>query len=59
MNPLHYDDLPSWTFEVREVSAGVYVGSGRSASRANVQIQGEDPEQILARCREYAAEVAE
>jgi hypothetical protein len=59
MNPLDFDDLPGWTFEVREVSAGVYVGSGRSASGANVQIQGEDPEQLLARCREFAAGVAE
>jgi hypothetical protein len=57
MPELRFDELPGWAFEVREVSAGHYVVGGQSQSGASVQLEGEDPDELLARCREYAQEV--
>jgi len=51
---MKYDDLPNWTFEVSEVSAGVYCVSGKNKSGISVELTGIDPDKLLSECKDYA-----
>jgi|GEM_PF-6222903 len=53
---MNFDGLPGWTFQVDEVSAGVYVAVGKNESGPSIRVEGEDLDELLARCRRYAAE---
>ena len=48
-------ELPSWTFEIEEVSAGVYRVTGRDRAGRTVESCGEDPDAILAEAKAAAA----
>jgi len=51
----HFDELPEWTFSVDEESAGVYVVLGIDHDGRSVRLIGEDPDELLLRCRTDAA----
>jgi hypothetical protein len=51
----HLDELPGWTFYVEETSAGYYVVLGVHRDGRSVQVVGNDPDKLLARCRSDAA----
>ena len=44
-------DIPGWTFEVEEVSFGVYRVTGHDSRGRRVVRVGVDPDDILAACR--------
>jgi hypothetical protein len=50
-----FPDLPDWTFDIDEVSAGVYRGTGRDTAGRSVSATGPDPEQLIERLRRDAA----
>ncbi|MDE1174499.1 MAG: hypothetical protein PW790_12640 [Parvibaculaceae bacterium] len=52
-----YPDLPDWTFQIAEVSAGVYevIATGRAGHR--VSDKGIDVEDLTNACRERASEI--
>ena len=48
-------ELPTWQFEIDEVSAGVYEVVGNDDHGHRVFAQGTDPDSLLAQCRSDAA----
>ena len=48
-------DLAGWTFEVEEVSAGVYRVQGVDEHGRSVQATGTDPDKLLGECKKAAA----
>jgi hypothetical protein len=52
-----FADLPGWTFEIDEVSAGVYSVSGVDEVGRSVAASGTDPEAVLSECRRSAAKI--
>jgi hypothetical protein len=48
-------ELPTWQFEIDEVSAGVYEVVGKDDLGHRVFAQGTDPDSLLAQCRSDAA----
>lgn len=52
-----FPELPGWTFDVDEVSAGVYRAVGVDGSGRSVQATGTDPDQLLDECRRAAMAV--
>ena len=49
-----FPELPSWTFDIDEVSAGVYQAIGTHLNGYSVQAEGTDPEKLLEECRNSA-----
>jgi hypothetical protein len=52
-----FADLPGWSFEVSERSAGVYESVGTDTHGHRVQSTGTDPDALLDECRKMAAKV--
>lgn len=51
---LTFDDLPGWTFEADEISAGVYEATGTSEAGATVRSVDTDPDRAVDACRRAA-----
>jgi hypothetical protein len=51
-------ELPGWSFDVQEVSAGVYEVTGTDALGHRVQTKGTDCDALINECREAAAKMA-
>lgn len=49
-----FAELPGWTFEVREVSAGVYRLTARDRDGRLIEASGEDPDALLAEAKATA-----
>ena len=49
-----FPELPKWTFDIDEVSAGVYRVIGTHLNGYRVQVEGTDPENLLEECRNNA-----
>lgn len=49
-----FEQLPGWEFEIEEVSAGVYRTIGRDRNGRHLSYVGEDPEDLLRRCKAAA-----
>lgn len=49
--------LMGWSFDIDEVSAGVYRARGTDRKGRSIQKTGVDPEVLLADCRRAAAEM--
>lgn len=49
-----FPELPGWTFEMDEVSAGVYRVRGVDEAGRSVESTGTDPDALLASCRSSA-----
>jgi hypothetical protein len=52
-----FDELPEWTFEVLEVSMGVYRVTGRDRDGRLVENTGTNDEVLLAGARDAAATI--
>lgn len=48
---------PGWSFEVEEVSNGVYEARGRDALVRTVSRKGTDPDSLLVECMNDAREI--
>jgi hypothetical protein len=53
-----FPELPGWSFDVHEVSAGVYEVTGTDALGHRVQTNGTDYDALIKECREAAAKMA-
>ena len=52
-----FPELPDWTFDADEVSAGVYKAYGRDLAGRSVELTGFDPDELIERCRQAALEM--
>jgi hypothetical protein len=52
-----FSELPGWSFEVTERSAGVYHATGTDAVGHQVQSTGTDSDALLDECRGMAAKI--
>jgi hypothetical protein len=50
-------DLRGWSFEVDEISAGVYKVRGVDEAGRSVEATGTDPDALLEDCKESAARI--
>ena len=50
-----YPDLPNWTFNVDEVSAGLYEVTGRDKQGHIVSATGTDVDRVMEKCRQDAS----
>jgi hypothetical protein len=57
MTALKYHELPNWTMEIDEVSAGVYRVIATDAVGHRFQSQGTDPDALLNDARRAAREL--
>ena len=54
----NFQDLPNWTFWVDEISVGIYNVKGKNkVFGSNLDLTGEDPEELLQQARSAAAEM--
>ena len=53
-----FPELPDWTFDVKETSAGVYEVTAAESHGHRVQMTGTDVEAMIGECREIAARMA-
>lgn len=51
-----FRELSGWSFDVEEVSAGVYRAVGRDRSGRSVELKGTDPDVLLVHCKRAAKE---
>lgn len=56
--PRKFPELPDWTFEVEERSAGVYEVTATESHGHRVRMIGTDVEAMVSECREIAARMA-
>jgi hypothetical protein len=52
-----FSELPGWSFDADEVSAGVFKAVGRDRSGRTVETTGFDPEILIERCKQAALEM--
>jgi hypothetical protein len=52
-----FPELPDWSFEADEVSAGVYRAFGRDRAGRNVQATGIDPDALIEKCKQAALQM--
>ena len=53
-----FHDLPNWTFWIDEVSVGIYNVKGKDrVFGANLDLTGEDPDQLLREARQAASDM--
>jgi len=52
-----FPELPGWTFDAEEVSAGVYRAFGRDLLGRNVEATGLDPDALIEECRRAALKI--
>lgn len=55
---MEFPELPDWTFQVEEVSFGVFVVSGRDVQGRSVVKSGRDPDALLELCRSEAPQLS-
>jgi len=55
--PRTFPELPGWSFDADEVSAGVYRAFGRDRLGRNVEATGIDPDALIEKCRRAALEM--
>jgi hypothetical protein len=54
---MELNELDGWSFDVDEISAGVYRALGKDRAGRSVEFVGVDPEELLERCRVAAKEI--
>jgi hypothetical protein len=52
-----FKELPSWSFTIDEVSAGVYRASGRDRAGRSVEANGHDPSALIEECKRTVLEM--
>jgi hypothetical protein len=53
-----FADLPTWVFDMDEVSAGVYEVTGRDTTGHQVSAKGTDMDALLEQCRREAKRIS-
>jgi hypothetical protein len=51
------DQLPGWSFKVDEFTNAAYRCTGSHADGREVSCEGSDPDEVLVKCKCYAAEI--
>lgn len=57
MSQKQFSELPTWSFDADEVSAGVYRASGHDYAGQKVEATGTDPDALIEKCRQAALEL--
>jgi len=52
-----FPELPGWTFDLDEISAGVYRFRGVDEAGRSVEATGTDPDALVDECRKSAAKI--
>jgi hypothetical protein len=52
--PHEFPELPGWSFDADEVSAGVYRAFGHDRAGRNVEATGLDPDALIEKCKQAA-----
>ncbi len=52
-----FKGIPGWTFDVNEVSAGVYRAFGQDKAGRNVGANGPDPDVLIEKCKAAAIKI--
>ena len=52
-----FPELPGWSFDAEEVSAGIYRAFGRDQSSRNVDASGSVPETLIEKGRQTALQI--
>ena len=52
-----FPELPDWSFDADEISAGVYRGFGRDRAGRNVEATGIDPDALIEKCKRAALQM--
>jgi C-terminal processing protease CtpA/Prc len=55
--PREFPELPGWSFDADEVSAGVYRAFGRDRAGRNVEATGIDPDVLIEKCKQAALQM--
>lgn len=55
--PKEFNELPGWSFDADEVSAGVYRAFGRDRAGRNVEATGLDPDALIEKCKQAAIQM--
>jgi hypothetical protein len=55
--PLTFPELPDWSFDADEESAGKYRAFGRDRGGRNVEATGLDPDALIEKCRRAAFQI--
>ena len=53
-----FSDLPDWSFDIQEVSAGVYEVTAMDTFGHRVQMKGTDYDALLSECRRAVTDMA-
>ncbi len=54
---IEFEELPGWHFDADEISMGIYKATGRDQQGRNVEATGTDPEELIKKCRQSAAQI--
>ncbi len=52
-----FPELPGWSFDADEVSAGVYRAFGRDRAGRNVEVTGIDTDALIEKCKQAALQM--
>ena len=55
--PKEFKELPGWSFDADEMSAGVYRAFGRDRAGRNVEATGLDPDALIEKCKQAAIQM--
>jgi hypothetical protein len=55
--PREFPELPGWSFDAQEVSAGAYRAFGRDRAGRNVEATGLDPDALIEKCKQAALQM--
>lgn len=55
--PLEFPELPGWSFDADEVSAGIYRAFGRDCAGRNVEATGLEPAALIEKCKQAALQM--
>lgn len=55
--PRIFPELPDWSFDADEISAGVYRAFGYDLGGRNVEATGIDPDALIEKCRRAALDM--
>jgi hypothetical protein len=55
--PREFTELPGWSFDADEVTAGVYRAFRRDRDGRNVEATGLDPDALIEKCRQTAFQI--
>ena len=55
--PVEFKELPGWSFDADEVSAGVYRAFGCDSTGRNVEATGLDPDALIVKCKQAAVQM--